>query len=113
LVAPFTNHPIVREEKFAWDTGEGLPEVIKAAQNMQPFLPKEVWPVFLLSKEENDRMIALGNDIHTYVNEMQTQFITGKAPFTKWDEYVATIKKMGLDEYMKINKAAYDRYKSR
>ncbi|MEK3725734.1 extracellular solute-binding protein [Paenibacillus sp. FSL H8-0034] len=113
LVAPFTTHPIVREERFAWDTGEGLPEVIQAAQNLQPFVPKEIWPAFLYTKEENERMIALGNDIHTYIFEMQTQFITGKAPFTKWDEYVATIKKMGLDEYMKINKAAYDRYKSR
>lgn len=113
LVAPFTVHPIVREERFAWDTGEGLPEVIEAAKNLQPSAPKEVWPAFLYTKEENERIIALGNDIHTYIYEMQTQFITGKMSLSKWDDYVATIKKMGLDEYMKINKAAYDRYKSR
>ncbi|UKS28920.1 extracellular solute-binding protein [Paenibacillus sp. HWE-109] len=111
LVSPFSVHPIVREERFAWDTGEGMPEVIAAANNLKPFVPKEIWPAFLFTKEENDRLKALSNDIHTYVGEMQTQFIMGKAPFSKWDEYVATIKKMGLDEYMKIHKDAYDRYK--
>lgn len=110
LVAPFTNHPIVREERFSWDTGEGLPEVIEAAGQLQPYLPKEVWPAFLHTQQENERMIALSNDINKYVAEMRTQFITGKAPMSKWDEYVATIKKMGLDEYMAIYQAAYDRY---
>jgi len=112
LVAPYTNHPIVREERFAWDTGEGLPEVIEAGQHLQPYVPNEVWPAFLYTKEENDRMRALSNDIHTYVNEMQAQFIMGKTPFSAWDDYVATIKKMGLEEYMQINTAAYDRFKS-
>ncbi|TBL70734.1 extracellular solute-binding protein [Paenibacillus thalictri] len=110
LVAPFTNHPIVREERFAWDTGEGLPEVIEAGKNLQPYVPKEVWPAFLYTQKENERMLALSNDIDKYVKEMQTQFITGKAPISKWDDYVATLKKMGLDEYMSIYLAAYERY---
>ncbi|MEK8127202.1 ABC transporter substrate-binding protein [Paenibacillus filicis] len=113
LVSPFSVHPIVREERFAWDTGEGAPEVIQAAKNLEPFTPKEIWPLFLFTKEENDRLRALSNDIQTYVNEMQTQFIMGKVPFSKWDEYVATIKKMGLDDYMKIHQVAYDRYKGK
>jgi putative aldouronate transport system substrate-binding protein len=41
---------------------------------------------------------------------MTLKFIMGSTPFTEWDNYIATLKKMGLDDYMKIYKAAYDRY---
>lgn len=114
LVAPFTNHPIVREERFAWDTGEGLEEVIEAASFMEPYKIKEAWPAFIYSAEENERMTALSNDIHTYVDEMRAQFITGKASIEdKWNEYVKTIESMGLKEYMEIYQSAYDRYEGK
>jgi putative aldouronate transport system substrate-binding protein len=41
---------------------------------------------------------------------MTTKFIVGDVPFTEWDNYVATLKKMGLDEYMNIYTAAYERF---
>ncbi|UUZ79360.1 hypothetical protein LJK88_29860 [Paenibacillus sp. P26] len=47
-----------------------------------------------------------------YVDEMSTKFITGDAPFSQWDTYVATLKKMGLDRYMSIYEAAYKRYQA-
>ena len=47
----------------------------------------------------------------SYVNQMVPQFITGKTPFSEWDNFAAQCKKMGLEEYLKIYTAAYERYK--
>ncbi|WP_249716630.1 extracellular solute-binding protein [Paenibacillus sp. J31TS4] len=100
---------IVRQKFFAG--AEALPESIEAAKKVEPNLIKDIWPPFSFTDAENEKLITLQNDIHTYVTEMETKFITGTIPFTEWDNYVATIKKMGVDEYLKIYKAGYDRYK--
>lgn len=55
-------------------------------------------------------MTTLANDIETYVTEMKDKFIVGDAPLSQWDDYVATLNKMGLDRYKQIYQAALDRY---
>jgi putative aldouronate transport system substrate-binding protein len=50
-------------------------------------------------------------EISTYVKEMRGKFITGiKNVKTDWDEYVATIKKMGIEDVLKVYQEAYDRW---
>lgn len=110
FVSDYTNHPIVREEKFAYDTGEGAAEVIDASKKLKPYLPEEVWPALFFTNEENSTVVSIKADMEKYVNDMAAQFIAGKVSFDKWDEYVENIKKMGLDEYMEIFKTALDRY---
>ncbi|MDQ1913578.1 extracellular solute-binding protein [Paenibacillus sp. GD4] len=100
---------IVREKYFKG--AESMPESLEAAKKVAADLPKEVWPAFSYTDKETDRMQALNTDIVTYIDEMTTKFITGAAPLSDWNKYVDTIKKMGLDDYMKIYQAAYDRYK--
>lgn len=48
--------------------------------------------------------------MHNYIGEMEAKFITGSQPMSEWDKYVATVQKMGVDEYMKGYKKAYERY---
>lgn len=45
---------------------------------------------------------------------MQDKFIEGQEPLNdkSWDKYIQTIEKMGLEEYMKVNQDAYERYLS-
>jgi putative aldouronate transport system substrate-binding protein len=50
--------------------------------------------------------------MQTYIGEMEAKFITGSQPMSEWDKYVATVQKMGQDQYMKTYKQAYERYKS-
>lgn len=71
------------------------------------------FPRMLATKEENDRLTALTTDMDTYISEMQTKFIIGKEPITKWDEYVKKVKDMGLDEVLKIKQEQYDNYLKR
>src|SRR5699024_2742781 len=100
---------IVKEEYYSGS--ESTPGSIEAAEKLEPDMPDELWPGFTYTEEENDFLTSVGADIDKYVEEMRDKFITGKRPLSEWDDYVKTIEKMGLDEYMDIQEAAYERYK--
>jgi len=91
--------------------GESYPENMEATKKNESYWPKEVWASFTYTKDELTQLNGLANDINTYVSEMTTKFIVGDAPFSQWDSYVAQLKKMGLDKYLSIYNAAYERYK--
>ncbi|WP_036720093.1 extracellular solute-binding protein [Paenibacillus harenae] len=108
LTWPGGSYPgIVKEKTFK----AALPSMIAATETVKPYLPEEVWPAFIYTLEENDQMTQLHNDIDIYVKETQAKFITGSMSFAEWDKYVEQFMKMGLDEYMNIYNAAYERYK--
>jgi len=92
--------------------GETQPIPLKAAENVAPFAPKEIWAGFSFTIEEAEKLNELQNDIHTYIDNMRAEFITGKTSFDKWDEYVQQIEKMGFKEYMEIYQKGYERYMS-
>jgi len=83
---------------------------VDAANALLPYTPKEVWGSFTYTPQESKELSVLQQDIGTYIDEMTAKFVTGQESFDKWDEYVATIEKMGLSEYRKIVQAALDRY---
>ncbi|MGG4033103.1 extracellular solute-binding protein [Paenibacillus cisolokensis] len=92
--------------------GEATPESMEAAAKVEAQWPEEVWPAFTYTQEELGRFTPLHTDINKYVDEMTAKFIFGDIPFSEWDKYVSTIEKMGLDQYLEIYKAAYERYKN-
>lgn len=93
-----------------FDGSEASDQAVNAAKLVEPYLIDEPLPPFTYTEEETKRLSVLASDIEKYVNEMQDKFVTGSEPFSKWDTFVEEIKKMGLDEYMEIQQAAYDRY---
>jgi putative aldouronate transport system substrate-binding protein len=99
---------IVKKEFFKG--AESLPSSIEATEKVKPYLIDEVWPAFTHTVEESREMTALSADIEKYVTEMQDKFISGEVPFSEWDKYVETIEKMGLEDYMAIKQAAYERF---
>lgn len=94
-------NPSVADDKHFGDHAID-PITREAGNNMLKFAPKTIWASFSYSKEDSDQIKALETDILTYVTDMQAKFITGNIGFDKWDEYVSTIKKMGLDNYLKL-----------
>lgn len=102
---------LLKQAYFAGE--EGSPEATARAKKLEPYFKEERgWPQFTYTVEENRRLSALADDIQTYVDEMKIRFIAGETPFSEWDRYVKTIQNMGLEEYMKIQQAAYERYMS-
>lgn len=99
---------ILMEQYF--DGSESADQALEAAKKVEPYLIEEAWPPFTYTEEEAKRLDALAADIEKYVVEMQDKFIVGETAFSEWDSYVDSIQKMGLDEYMEIQKAAFERY---
>lgn len=54
----------------------------------------------ILAPDKANQVAALMNDVKTYKNEMWAKFVAGDTPINKdtFDEYVATLEKLGLAE---------------
>lgn len=98
---------IVKEEFFQ---GYG-PQAFKAAKVLKPYEQTKIWPFFTFTQDESDKLESLSDDIEKYVDESTDKFISGDLKLADWKKYVDKIKQMGLDEYMEIQQAAYDRYR--
>lgn len=72
--------------------------------------PEEMPIKILFNEDETDRINDIQNSIQTYVNEATVRFALGQLDVDKdWGAYLNELNAMGLDEYMAISQAAYDR----
>ncbi|MBO9609368.1 MAG: extracellular solute-binding protein [Paenibacillaceae bacterium] len=78
-------------------------------ENMLPY-GKPVYPNVFLTKEEQDKVNKIQTDLKTYVDQMEAKFIVGDTPLSKWDEYIATVQKIGVNELVAIYQTAFDRW---
>jgi len=103
-----------REFRGAWtSTPESPlePKLVEATDKYVGLEQEAIWPNPMLTLEEADEIRNIGTQINDYVNEMTARFVTGDANIdTKWDQYVDSLNAMGMDRYMEINQAAYDRF---
>lgn len=102
------NPTIAGENNFKGAAMTGIS--LETANALAPYTNEIIWPLFTYSSENNQTMATLSSDIETYVTEMRAQFITGKKPFSEWDDYVAEFNNIGLEEYMRIYEEAITRY---
>ncbi|WP_105614052.1 extracellular solute-binding protein [Vallitalea okinawensis] len=103
---------VTKQEYFKGS--EASPEALAAAEKTTPYHIEEVWPEFIYTTDETDQLRALKSDIDSYVAEIRAKVIIGDYVFDDegWDKYTKTLFDMGLDEYMTIYKAAYERYEN-
>lgn len=66
-----------------------------------------------MTVEESERFNAINGDVATYVEEMQAKFIIGEVSLDQFDQFVTTIKSLGMEEAVQIKQNAYDRYMQR
>lgn len=70
----------------------------------------ETFPALVYTSEESQRRATIYTDISSYLGTMRTQFITGEADIESgWEQHIATVNQMGLEEYLQIEQSAYDR----
>lgn len=60
--------------------------------------------------EEAERETAIWNDLKTYMDETAIKLAIGEYKISDIDQYVNTMKEMGLDELIQIRQAQHDRY---
>jgi putative aldouronate transport system substrate-binding protein len=70
-------------------------------------------PSITPTQEESREFARIMNEINTYKNEMEIKFILGTENLSNWDNYVSTIKRMGIDRATEIQNAALARYNAR
>ena len=67
-------------------------------------------PALKYTDEELDTATTKFNEINSYNNEMMHKFITGRESFDNYDSYQQTLRSMGLEDVVRVNQAAYERY---
>ena len=83
----------------------------------------DVWPsnadgdymmpnITMTSDEASDYSRIMG-DVQTYVQENTTKFILGSRDLAEWDDYVSNLKQMGVEDAIKLQQAALDRFNGR
>jgi putative aldouronate transport system substrate-binding protein len=77
-----------------------------------PGMVEPPFPTLGLTEDELSRRSTLVAEIDTYKDPMIDKFIMGSEPLTKFDEFVAGIRRGGLEEVLTMYNAAYETYKA-
>lgn len=70
-------------------------------------------PNISFSADESALVASYMSDINTYADEMIMKYVLGQESLDSFDTFVKTIEKMGIEEVLKYQQAAYDRYQQR
>lgn len=71
-------------------------------------------PQFMMPDDISDKIQELSAQITAYNKEMtQKWLVSGLSVDASWDDYVANMKKLGVEEYTALMNQAYQDYKSR
>ncbi|WP_062104523.1 extracellular solute-binding protein [Bacillus niameyensis] len=90
---------------------ESKPDEMATAELLAPNLVEEPWLSIRHTNEETNQLQGVGTDIEKYVVEMRDKFIVGTEPLLNFDDYVKTLERMGLEEYMNLKIKAIERKK--
>ena len=123
---PYNNTPMVYEDAFN-ENGDPIPmnfytllnktQVILTNDTLNAGLEyyTHSYPDFVMTtEEENTRIAQLDTDIDAYMDQMTAKFINGELELTEenFAAYIQGLKDRGLDEFVQIKQAIYDRYQS-
>ena len=70
-------------------------------------------PIVYLTEEEQKNYSDIIAPINTYREETVAKLISGKMPMSELDNYFTQLKKLGIEEAIKIQQTAYDRATAR
>jgi putative aldouronate transport system substrate-binding protein len=104
--------PFVQDKRYMEQYAQ-LPEQKQSIDIWMNAENKKQMPLINLNADETNKLSSINNDIKTLLEEKMARFIMGAESLDKFDDFVKTIKGMGLDEAIKIQQAALERYNSR
>ena len=70
-------------------------------------------PQISLTAEESSTYTNIMSKVETFMLEEANKVVTGRSSIDNWDNVIAEIQKMGVDEAMEAQNAAYKRYLAR
>lgn len=103
----FVNDPWCYEQRTVFDQQQKAVLLWGASSDSRKIPP--VTP----AGDESERLANLLNPIKTYADEMFVKFVMGQEPLENFDEYVANLENMSLDEAINLKQEAMTRYLNR
>lgn len=74
---------------------------------------EKVWPPVNVSSDEGKKLVTIQSDMDTRLKEALLKVLTAAEPVENWDKVVQQLRQIGLDDALKIQQAALDRYTKR
>ena len=74
---------------------------------------KVLMPSVSQTPDEAEEISVLESSFSTYIQEELTKFILGNRDMSEYDDFIKTVKGMGVDRAIELKQAAYDRYLAR
>ncbi|ONI44482.1 hypothetical protein AN641_06775 [Candidatus Epulonipiscioides gigas] len=73
--------------------------------------PSEIMPKIAFTTEESRIIVDTTTNMNSYIDQITAEFITGKKDIEEnWSEYIEQLNKYGLQEYLAVQQAGYDRF---
>ncbi|WP_282942677.1 extracellular solute-binding protein [Paenibacillus sp. RC67] len=106
------NGPFVQDKRYM-EQYAALPEQKESIQIWSEPNSERRLPQVTPTSAESGRFASIMNDVNTYKDEMFNKFIMGAEPLDNFDKYVKTIEGMGIQDALKIQQSALERYNKR
>ena len=107
------NGPFVQDEEYIlqYFSLDEQKEALKlwSDTNMKKYTIPPITP----NAEESKEIARIMTEVNTYRDECTLKFILGTMDMSEWDNYVSTIKSMGIDKVLEMENAALERYNAR
>lgn len=96
------------QEKFTLPTdgGDGL----KLATDVNAEYAIATFPIVKYTEEQASKVGMYATNLTSYVESQYAHWVVDGGVEEEWDEYIATLEKMGVQEYIKMTLEAYDYY---
>ena len=73
--------------------------------------PKDIWPTYArFNEEQNEELVYLQSDIQNLVSQKMAAWCVNGGIEDEWDDYINSLKMMGLEEMRAIYQEVYDAY---
>ncbi|MCI8624483.1 MAG: extracellular solute-binding protein [Provencibacterium sp.] len=112
--------------RAAGTTGAHMPDLAvmnaRASHPIQREARDKIWslastertlPSLTVDAEYSQRQADILNEVYTYVDEMVLKFIMGLESFDNYDNYLDTLRSMGLEEAIEIQQKTFDAFNGR
>ena len=88
------------------------PNLIEDTKPYEGSEQEEFWTdLIVMTLEETEEIAPIQEQLTRYVNEMVASFVSGQTDIeTGWDSFQNELKNMGVERFLEIRQAAYDRY---
>jgi putative aldouronate transport system substrate-binding protein len=104
--------PFIQDPRYITQYYE-LPEQQEALKLWVEPVNDRLLPPLTPSQEESRKYARIATDASARLLEMLTKVVMGREPVDSWDGVTQEFKQMGIDEGVKVQQAALDRYHQR